>query len=61
MVAGTEITLAFGAASEVLDPLLLGSSFLDLLSALVWRELAQVLVRVGRAVTPEYLENIAAE
>ena len=42
------IPLAFGAVSEVLDPLLLGSHFPDLLSVLVWQELTLVVVRAGR-------------
>jgi len=43
---GTGIPLAFRAISDVLDPLLLGSRFPDLLSVLVWQELAHA-GRVG--------------
>ena len=49
VVVGTTITLAFRGTLEVPNPLLLGSSFLELLSVLVWWELVQVLVRMGRA------------
>jgi len=42
------IPQAFGATSEVLDPLLLGSRLPDLLSVLVWQGLAWVLVYTGR-------------
>jgi len=44
MAVGTGIPLAFRAISDVLDPLLLGSRFPDLLSVLVWQE----LVHAGR-------------